>query len=39
MKIINSLEHLGVVIYGVTVTVKHKKEGRQVFWTFANTFC
>ena len=31
MKIINSLEHLGVIIDGVTVTVKHKKKEDRFF--------
>ena len=40
IKIIKSLEDSGVLIYGVTETVKHeiKKTRRQISWRFVSTF-
>ena len=40
IKIIKSLEDSGVLIDGVTETVKHKlkKARRQISWSFASTF-
>ena len=40
IKIIRSLEGSGVLIYGVTETIKHeiKKQKRQISWSFVSTF-
>ena len=40
MKIIKSFEDLGVLIHGITETVKHKikKTRRRISWNFVNTF-
>ena len=39
IKIVKSLKDLGVLIDGVTETVKHEiKTRRQISWTFVSTF-